>query len=139
VLIAAYPVGFLSGITVQKDLYPSSSVVVTGAVYSFKENTPDVFSLGGSVVAQKGSSGGAVVNRENKLIGLIVTSSTGKTTRERDLNAITMSHIDSSFLEATGDSIRSIFVGDIRASAQSFNEKIAPELKKILQDALTKR
>ncbi|HBV01284.1 MAG TPA: hypothetical protein DEF00_02725 [Candidatus Taylorbacteria bacterium] len=139
VLIAAYPVGFLSGITVQKDLYPSSSVVVTGAVYSFKENTPDVFSLGGSVVAQKGSSGGAVVNRENKLIGLIVTSSTGKTTGERDLNALTMSHIDSSFREATGDSIRSLFVGDIRASAQSFNEKIAPELKKILQDALTKR
>lgn len=139
VLIAAYPVGFLSGITIQKDLYPSSSIVMTGTIYSFGEETPDVFSLGGSVVAQKGSSGGAVVNQDNKLVGLIVTSSTADTTGERDLNALTMSHIDSSFREATGDSIQSLFVGDIKQSAQNFNEKIAPELQKILQDELTKQ
>lgn len=139
VLIAAYPVGFLSGITIQKDLYPSSSIVMIGTIYSFGEETPDVFSLGGSVVAQKGSSGGAVVNQENRLVGLIVTSSNGEKTGDRDLNALTMSHIDSSFREATGDSIRSLFAGDIKESAQSFSEKIAPELKRILQDELTKQ
>ena len=138
VLVAAYPVGFLSGITTQKDLYPSSSLVVTGTVYGFGEETPDVFSLGGSVVAQQGSSGGAVVSRENKLIGLIVTASAGATTGERNLNALTMSHIDASFRTSTGESIHSVFTEDLKKSAQDFNEKVAPELRKILTDQLTK-
>lgn len=137
VLVAAYPVGFLSGITIQRDLYPSSSVVTTGQVYSFGENTPDIFSIGGSVVAQQGSSGGAVVSRQNKLIGLIATFSNGKTTGERDLHALTMSHIDASFRKHTGDGLSALFAGDISASAQNFGEKVVPELKKLLEAALT--
>ncbi len=138
VLIAAYPAGFLSGIHIQKDLYPSSAVVRTGSVYSFwGEKTADIFSVGGSVVAQQGSSGGAVVNTEGELIGLIVTATSGHTTAERDLNALTMSHLRASFKRHTGDSIVSLLAaGDIRASADSFDEKIAPILKEILEDAL---
>lgn len=137
VLVAAYPVGFLSGITIQRDLYPSSAIVKTVEVYSFGDNAPDIFSIGGSVVAQQGSSGGAVVSRENKLIGLIVTSSSGKTTGERDLHALTLSHIAASFRTHTGDDISALFVGNIKASAQSFNEKVAPDLRKLLEAALT--
>jgi hypothetical protein len=136
VLAAGYPAGFLSGINIQKDLYPSSSIVHTGTVYSFAEGTADMFSIGGSVVAQQGSSGGAVVNQEGKLIGLIVTSSMGDTTGERDLNALTMSHIGDSFKKHTKESIDTLFDGDVRVSAESFNENVAPALRKSLEDAL---
>ena len=137
VLVAAYPAGLLGGINIQKDLYASSAVVRTGSVYSFDENTADIFSVGGSVVAQQGSSGGAVVNTDGELIGLIVTATTGHTTGERNLNALTMSHLNDSFKRHTGDSFASLFAAeDIRASADSFDEKVAPALKKILEDEL---
>src|SRR3989338_1275794 len=111
---------------------------LTGTVYSFEEKTPDVFSLGGSVVAQQGSSGGAVVSKENTLIGLIVTSSTGKTTGEPDLNALTLSHIDSGLRATTGDGIRFLLAEDVHESAKDFNERVAPNLRKIFEDELTK-
>ncbi|MSU55727.1 MAG: trypsin-like serine protease [Candidatus Taylorbacteria bacterium] len=135
-LAAGYPAGFLSGINIQKDLYPSSSIVQPGTIYSFEGGTSDMFSIGGSVVAQQGSSGGAIVSREGKLIGLIVTSSMGDTTGERDLNALTMSHIGDSFKKHTKESIDTLFEGDVQVSMESFNENVAPALKKALEDAL---
>ena len=137
VLVAGYPAGLLGGINIQRDLYPSSAVVYTGNVYSFDEGTSDIFSIGSSVVAQQGSSGGAVVSKVGKLIGLIATASMGRTTGERDLNALTMSHLNASFKTHTGDDLASLFrAGDLHASADSFNEKIAPILKKVLEGAL---
>jgi len=137
VLVAAYPAGLLGGINIQKDLYPSSAVARTGTVYSFDEGTADIFSIGSSVVAQQGSSGGAVVNTDGELIGLIVTATFGSMTGERDLNALTTSHLNASFKAHTGDDLSSLFrAGDIRASADSFDEKVAPVLKKLLEDAL---
>lgn len=136
VLAAAYPAGFLGGINIQKDLYPSSSVVTTGTVFSFGEKNPDIFSIGGSVLAQHGSSGGAVVSPEAKLIGLIVTSSTGGTTGERNLNALTMSHVAESYARQSGESLQSLFASDLRAKAEKFNADVFPRLKKLLEDAL---
>ncbi len=139
VLGAGYPAGLLSGITIQRDLYPTSSEVKTGRVYGFTTaDIPDIFSIGGSVLAQHGSSGGAVVSTEGKLVGLIVTSSMGKTTDERNLNAITMSHLRASYQKDTGESLASLFAGDPTASVQKFNEIVAPGLKQKLIDALTK-
>ena len=109
-----------------------------GDIYSFGDKTPDIFSIGGSVLAQAGSSGGAVVSQEGNLMGLIVTSSVGGTTEERNLNALSMSHISNSFKRHTGDDIASLFAGDVRISEKSFNENVAPTLKKLLVDVLTK-
>lgn len=139
VLAAGYPAGFLSGINIQKDLYPSSSIVTVGDVYTFRENTPDVFSVGGSVLAQKGASGGAVVSVTGKLIGLIVTASEAATTGERNLNAITPSHIARSFKEHTGDELEVLFASDLAASAESFNQNVAPALTKLLEDEINRR
>ncbi|MDO8593978.1 MAG: serine protease [bacterium] len=137
VLAAAYPAGLLSGITIQRDLYPSSAVVQTGTVYDFSDYRPDIFSIGGSVVAQHGASGGAVVNQSGKLIGLIVTASTGETTAERDLNALTMSHIDDSFRARTGDNLQTLLDSNLTASAESFNANVFPGLKKLLEGMLS--
>lgn len=139
VLAAGYPAGFLSGINIQKEFYPSSSVVTTGGVFTFRGKTPDIFSIGGSLLAQQGSSGGAVVSNAGSLIGLIVTSSSAPTTGERDLHAITPSHIAQSFKQDAGRDIRELFAGDLAETAESFNTNVAPALTKLLEGELTKR
>lgn len=136
-LAAAYPVGFLSGSVIQRDLYPSSAVIRPGTVYSFATSTPDIFSIGGSVIAQQGSSGGAVVNREGKLAGLIVTSTREETTGARDLNALTASHLNDSFKQHTGSEFIELLAGDPMVSAKNFQEKVAPSLRQLLLAALS--
>lgn len=138
-LAAGYPAGFLSGITIQRDLYPSSSVVAIGNVFSFHEQTADIFSIGGSVVAQQGSSGGAVVSPTGSLIGLIVTSSKAKATGDRNLNALTMSHLERSFSADTGKSLSLFFTEDVAQNARLFNKDVAPLLKQKLVHILTRQ
>jgi S1-C subfamily serine protease len=138
VLLAGYPAGFLGGIAVQKDLYITSTVTQIQDIFTFSENTLDLFSIGGSIVAQQGSSGGAVVSGENKLLGIIVTSSSGNTTQERDLRAITVSHINNSLLARERYGIDIFLGGDLGAQADAFNSAVAPGLIKLLTDELDK-
>lgn len=138
VLLAAYPAGFLSGIAIAKDLYISSAITQIMEVFTFGGGTLDLFSIGGSVVAQQGSSGGAVVGAESKLLGIIVTSSVADTTAERDLRAITIAHINRSFVKDTGFDLQTLFSGNIEAEANAFNENIAPALTQLLVDELEK-
>jgi S1-C subfamily serine protease len=138
VLLAAYPAGFLSGIAISRDLYISSAVTQIVEVFTFKDGTLDLFSIGGSVVAQQGSSGGAVVNDKNELLGIIVTSTTADTTAERDLRAITIAHINRSFMKDTGSDLQTLFSGNMEAEVNAFDENIAPALTQLLVDELEK-
>lgn len=136
-VVAAYPAGFLGGVTIQRDLYPASSIVQTGKIFSFDGKTIDTFSIGGSPVAQHGSSGGAVVNAEGNLLGLIVTSTEAETTGERDLHAITVGHISRSFKEDTGRDLFEMLSYNLQLTADSFNEEVAPALTKLLEGAIS--
>ncbi len=104
-LLASYPAGFLGGISIQKDLGLVSTFAPVTALYTFATTGPttlDIFSLGGNIDAQAGSSGGAVVDtRDGKLLGIITTSSEATTTSGRILNAITIPHIRHSFEKYT--------------------------------------
>ncbi len=104
-LLASYPAGFLGGIAIQKDLWLTSTFAPITALYTFATTGPttlDIFSLGGNINAQAGSSGGAVIDtRDGKLLGIITTSSEATTTSGRILNAITLPHIRHSFEKYT--------------------------------------
>jgi len=141
VLLAGYPAGFLDGNEIQRNLYVSSAVSKIGQLYTFDSATHvDVVSLGGTVVSQSGSSGGAVINlATGNLAGLIATESEGTTTASRDLRAITMSHINSSLQEDGKGSIVSLLSGDLAAIAKEFNTDAAPALTKQLVDAIEGR
>ncbi|HEY4498936.1 MAG TPA: trypsin-like peptidase domain-containing protein [Candidatus Paceibacterota bacterium] len=130
VIITAYPAGFLGGINIQMNLFLSSATATIQDVYTFIEDTVDLLSLGGSVVSQRGSSGGAVVNASGELIGIVVTSSEAPTTGERDLRAITISHINRVLQKETGVSLREFLAQDIQAVGEQFRNEIAPELAK---------
>lgn len=139
VLIAGYPAGFLGGITIQKDLNITSTITQIKKIYTFYENSLDLISFGGTVLAQKGSSGGAVMNNWNELIGLIVTTTDSKITEERDLRAITIAHIDTNLQKQIGVNIKTFFSYNPTKTSETFLKTKAPELKQLLVSALEKK
>lgn len=138
VLLAGYPAGFLGGITIQKDLNIATTIEQIKKLYTFVETTLDLISLGGSVLAQKGSSGGAVMNNQNKLVGLIVTTTESKLTQERDLRAITLAHINRDLQKQIDFDIKNFLSFNLLAISKSFDEIKAPYLKNLLITALEK-
>ena len=137
-LLAAYPAGFLGGETVQKNLYISSAIAYVTQLFTFKDDkNVDLFSIGGTVVSQGGSSGGAVVRlRDGKLAGIITTSTTAASTENRDLRAVSLAHIDDSLAAHGQSGIVGLLVGDLAAKVAAFNTTVAPGLTAALEAAL---
>lgn len=137
-VVASYPAGFLGGIAVQKDLFLTSASMQAQKIFTFKEKTIDLIGLGGSAVAQKGSSGGAVTRQsDGKLVGIVVTTSEEKSTSERDLRAVTTSHINRSLEASTNKSIPDFLKGDLSQKVKNFEESTFIYLKSILVNELT--
>lgn len=133
-LLAAYPAGFLGGAIVERELYPGTSYATIGTLYTFATSSIDLVSLGSSVLAQKGSSGGGVFDRiTGYLLGLIVTTTAGETTGDRTLYGVLLSHINRSLEKDAGMSIGAFLEQDLDSSAQRFKETTAPELRKLLE------
>jgi len=136
VVLVGYPAGFLGGIAIQRDLYTVSTIVNIGERYTFNLGTLDLFSLGGSPVAQQGASGGAVVSKDSKLLGIIVTSTEATTTSGRDLDAISVAHINRSFASTTGSTLGSLFNSDLTEFSKAFDEQMLPSIRQVIYDEL---
>lgn len=141
VLIASYPAEFLGGISVQKELGLLSTFAPVKALYTFSEYEPanlDIFSLGGNIASQAGSSGGGVFDtRDGKLLGIIVTSNEGTTTASKILSAITIPHISRSFRKHTGHDFAD-FLNNPESWTDVFPETEFNRLKNILLEQLKK-
>ncbi len=138
ILVAGYAAGFLGGISVIKDLYASSAFSRVGEVYTYGGNTIDLFSTGGTVVAQQGASGGAVTLLDGTLVGLIVTSTQAEQTGARDLRALATSYIIQDFQAERSKSLQSVLSSDLAQEAATFNQLYSPALKQKLVDVLEK-
>lgn len=137
-LLAAYPAGFLGGISISLDLYITSAVATVGQVYTFADQANiDLFSLGGTIVSQSGSSGGAVVSTQGKLMGLIATEIPAATTAGRDLRAITIAHINRSLQGGGQGGVAALLSQNAANYAAVFNATVAPAETKVLETALT--
>ena len=138
-LLASYPAGFLGGISVSKNLGLASTFAPIKSLYTFSKTEPlglDLFSLGGNIVAQGGSSGGGVFDaRDGKLIGLIVTSTEGTTTSSRELNAIAMPHVGRSFGKYAGRDLAE-FLNSPESFPAVFPEAEFNRLKQLLIEQL---
>lgn len=132
VLIAGYPAEFLGGISIQKDLFLVSSISKIANIFSFKEKSADLFSIGDTISAQAGSSGSPVINTKGNLIGLITTSTIEKTTLGRNLKAISISHINKSLKKQENLNISDLLSYNLKETASNFNINIAPSLLEIL-------
>ena len=136
VQLAAYPASFLGASVISKDLYLVNTFAKVKEMFTFKEKTVDLFSMTGSITAQKGSSGGAVVDGNGNLIGIIVTATEEKTTDERQVRAITMSHVNSTIDPTFATSLKDLLAGNVREQIELFRTKFAPALSNILVDQL---
>ncbi|MDP3052050.1 MAG: serine protease [bacterium] len=141
VLLASYPAGFIGGIEVQKNLGLTSTFAPIKALYTFTETGPttlDLFSLGGNIVAQGGSSGGGVFDtHDGKLLGIIVTSTDATTTAGRILNAITIPYIKQSFEKYTRENLASFL--DNPAATEVLPTSEFNRLKNLLVAQLERR
>lgn len=113
VLVAAYPAEFSGPAATLRSLYATVSGSFIKDVFTFRERTLDIISLGATPLAQAGSSGGAVINAWGRLVGIIVTTTEGATTGTRDLRAITLAHINRSFQESVGLGLPAFLEGEI--------------------------
>ncbi len=135
-LAASYPAGFAGAITIYNELSLISTISTIKRLYTFSDQTIDLLSLGGVIVAQQGSSGGALVNAWGRLVGLIVTSSDAKTTAERDLRALTLAHIDRILIQETGSNLSYHLSSDPRTGAALYREAKGRMLAALLTTAV---
>lgn len=138
VLLISYPAGFLGTQLILRDLNMTSSITNIKNVYTFKKDTIDLLDVGGTIVSQKGSSGGAVIDSFVSLLGMITTSSEENTTDKRELRAITMSHINRTMQSELGMNLDTFLSQNPTEFGKKFWENIAPALTKILNDQLSR-
>ena len=143
VFLAGYPAEFLGEITIQRDFWPVSSSVEIKSSYYFSEEgkeKPDLLGLGGSVVAQAGASGGAVVDSyTGKLVAVIVTTSEAKTTGDRDLNGATLNHINRAMAKSIGKNLREFLSQNLKEELNRFQRDNFGTLKNLLVKELERR
>jgi hypothetical protein len=128
VLGAGYPAEFAGGLAAQSGLYPVTSISNIKQLLTFTANSIDLFSVGGVIEAQGGSSGGPVINMWGRLIGIITTTSEGATTAERDLRALSLSYINTDIALQSGKDLQTILDGNVMAAADDFRRNSAPGL-----------
>ncbi|MES2953300.1 MAG: trypsin-like peptidase domain-containing protein [Patescibacteria group bacterium] len=142
VLLAGYPAEYVGSIATQRNLYALSSASKIERGYYFpseKAGSLDLLSLGGNILAQGGSSGGAVVDHyTGTLLGILVTTTAGTKTSEKELNGITLSHIDRSILAETGKGLSAFLAGDILPKVHDFATHLLPRESQLLIDAISK-
>lgn len=138
VLLASYPAGFLGGLSILQGLNVTSAITSIQNIYTFRDGTVDVISVPGTVVSQKGSSGGAVVDKHAMLIGVISTSSNGDTTSSRNLNAITMAYINRDIQKELKMSLADFLTQSDSDFAKIFASTSVPTLSKLIVDELNK-
>ncbi|HVY73050.1 MAG TPA: trypsin-like peptidase domain-containing protein [Candidatus Paceibacterota bacterium] len=140
ILIASYPAQYLEGITIEMNLYISSALTTVQDIFAFTDaGTPDLMSVGNTIVSQAGSSGGAVVRiQDGALQGIVSTATEGNSTSARELHAITLSHIDRSLRAAGQGGIAALLTGNLAEKASTFAQTTGLDEQKKLFDVLGK-
>ncbi len=138
VVLVGYPAGFLGGLSILQSLNITSSITSVQDYFTFKKDTIDVISVPGTVVSQRGASGGAVVDGQRSLLGIITTSSDSTQTSARDLRAITLSYINRDLQSEIGITLDQFLNTDLADFAQNFQKVTAPPLTKLITDELLK-
>lgn len=131
VVIASFGAQFLSTSQIQSSLFPTIVFGSVKDVFTFKTNTIDVFSLGGSAAAQEGSSGGGVADASGALVGTITTSTIEGATATRTLSAITASYIRAEYATEMGEALDALLSQSISTSVSEFASQI-PMLEAII-------
>jgi len=135
VIIGSYAAQFLDASNIRSDL--TSTIVYTTVkdIFTFYQDTVDIVSLGGSVAAQEGSSGGGVVNPNAQLVALVTTSTVEGDLTKRELNAITAPYIRRVIAADTGSDVDSYLSQSVTSLVSEYSH-LAGYLANILVEQI---
>ncbi len=133
VAIGGYAAQYLGTEQLRTMLHPTIVFDPISEVFTFGNNNVDVISIQGTAAAQEGASGGAVVNADAEIVGVITTSATSGQIKDHELNAVTPFHIRSSFKAETGVDFDTYFSSPLLTLIAQFTTKAA-----LLQATLVK-
>lgn len=131
VIIGSYGAQELDAKEIKSSLYPTIVLGSVKKIFTFTRTTIDLISLGGSIAAQEGSSGGGAVNPRGELVGTLTTSTVTGDAALRNINAITSSYVRTAFTKESGQGI-DLFLKQSTANAVA---NFAPQIP-ILEDLL---
>lgn len=136
--LAAYPAGFLDGLSIENNLYATTAYAAVTKLFTFGTGkSVDLVSIGGTVVSQGGSSGGATVRAsDGRLQGIIATATAADTTALRDLRTITLAHINRSLAQYGKGGIGGLLSQNLTQEAADFESSSAPAERAVLIGAL---
>ncbi len=135
VIIGSYAAQFLSQELIKNDLYPTFAYDHIKKIYTFASTTADVAALGGTAVAQEGSSGGGVLDANGKLTALIVIGTVTGPTNTRNLAGITASYIRRAYASEAGKSLNTLLSESTTTATREFSstkKKLGAYFKKNL-------
>ncbi len=138
-VLSAYPAEFSGLAATQQFLLSSAILTPVRNILTFNANTIDVLSFGAVALAQGGSSGGAVVNGDGKLIAIISTTSDKEFIAERDLRGVSLSYIDRALKESLGIDLSTMLEGDVFAQSAQFRLNQAPGLAQQIINFLSQK
>jgi S1-C subfamily serine protease len=134
--VGSYAAEFLSSSEVRSSLYPTVSFAPVDDLFTFERSTEDVISVLAGAAAQEGSSGGAVINADKKLVGLISTRTAKADLSLRELQAISVDHIRRSFRSDIGSNLDSYLSGGSLTSLVSRFENTSQSLLETMSQAI---
>lgn len=133
-IIAGYP-SPLTSLSSRDNLYFISALTQITKTQELRNGASDLLYFGGSLLAERGSSGGPVVNESGKVIGILVTATSGISVDSRESRAISASYIRKSFLEESGMSMENFLAGNLETARQNFMSRYGNNLgEKLLQN-----
>ncbi|HEC93848.1 MAG TPA: serine protease [Candidatus Kaiserbacteria bacterium] len=135
VIIGSYAAQFLSQEILENGLYPTFAYDRIKKLYTFASTTADVVALGGTAVAQEGSSGGGVIDANGKLTALIVIGTVTGPTSTRNLAGITAQYIRRAYASESGKSLNTLLGESTTTATKEFSsteQKLSTYLKKEL-------
>ncbi len=138
VLVVSYPAIIAESQAVKNNLYLVSTETSVENLFTFGENFLDIFGVLGNIAAQRGSSGGAMINKNGLLVGLIVTSTSNALILNRELRALTPAYINRNLIKENGTTLGQLVAGNLLLRSQAFNLTTAPLLTKLLLSTITK-
>jgi hypothetical protein len=94
VLGSGYPAEFLGSELVRDNLSYAASYITVGDALTFVADTPDTFTLPGTILARAGISGGPAVDSWGKVVGIMSTSTREDTTAARTLRTISLDYVN---------------------------------------------
>ena len=117
-------------------LIPKQVTTTIAELMTFGSNLVDIFTIKGSAIGEHGSSGGPIVNRDGKTIGIISTKGDDEQFGKGSLRAVSIAYINRTIKQETGFELFQNMNGDLPYRAQLFKDTIIPFLQKTLQAEL---